>query len=41
MDVLKHHQKLVYELYEYLKQILMIKDKNEHAYWAESLSQEK
>ena len=27
MGVIKHHQKLVYELYEYLKQNIMIKDK--------------
>ena len=27
MVVIKHQQKLVYELYEYLEQIIMIKDK--------------
>ena len=39
MGVIKHQQKLVYELYEYLKQTIMIKEKNKYAYWAESLSQ--
>ena len=39
MGVIKYQQKLVYKLYEYLKQIIMIKDKNEQSYWAESLSQ--
>ena len=27
MGVIKHQQKLVYDLYEYLKQKIMIKDK--------------
>ena len=40
MGVNKHQQKLVYDLYEYSKQkIKMIKDRNMHAYGAESHSQ--
>ena len=40
MCVIKHQQKLLYELYEYLNQTIIIKEKkNKYAYWTEYFCQ--